>query len=89
MLSELGSGSDVAAAGKLIKREHREIGSVNWRVYISHIRACGPLVVIPTLLLMITYQALLVATNMWISSWASHSTTWVSEQPLNSTQVRR
>ncbi|XP_052799904.1 ATP-binding cassette sub-family C member 9-like isoform X2 [Mya arenaria] len=83
----LGSGSDMEAAGKLVKREHRETGSVSWRVYMSHLAACGPIFITISVLLMVTYQGLLVSTNMWISHWASKSTIWANTLPSNSTEV--
>ncbi|XP_052239294.1 ATP-binding cassette sub-family C member 9-like isoform X2 [Dreissena polymorpha] len=73
-------------SGKLIKKEHREVGSVSWRVYRSYLASCGPLLVTLSLLLMVVNQALLVSTNIWVSHWASDSTMFVNNRPPNSTE---
>jgi hypothetical protein len=73
--------------GKLIKKEHREVGSVSIRVYLSHIRACGIPFALFSVLTLLTNQTLLVSTNIWVSHWASKSTEFVKSGPYNSTQV--
>ena len=72
----------------MIKKEHKEVGAVKLKVYLQHLAACGmPLVVLSFLFLVLT-QALLVATNVCISNWASDSTTFVNNKMPNSTMVR-
>ncbi|XP_060582748.1 ATP-binding cassette sub-family C member 9-like [Ruditapes philippinarum] len=73
--------------GKLIKKEHREVGSVSIRVYFSHIRACGIPFALFSVLTLLTNQTLLVSTNIWVSHWASKSTEFVKSEPHNSTQT--
>ena len=87
--SEKSKEEDKSASGKLIKKEHQEVGAVHARIYLYHLRACGiPLVVLVLFLLIVCY-ALLVGTNFWISIWTSQSTIFTDTRPENSTEVRK
>ena len=45
--TENAKGKDNEASGKLIKKEHQEVGAVQFRIYLYHLRACGiPLVIL-------------------------------------------
>ena len=78
---------DKEASGKLIKKEHQEVGAVQFRIYLCHLQACGVPLVILVLLLFILTQGLLVGTNFWVSIWASQSTIFSDTRPANSTEV--
>ncbi|BFZ18446.1 hypothetical protein BsWGS_21482 [Bradybaena similaris] len=80
LLSDLeGEAKDAAAErlpeekGKLIKQEFRETGAVKMKVYLRYLRACSVKLCLLSLLLQISYHALIVMSNIWLSIWASDS----------------
>lgn len=75
------------ASGKLVMKEHREIGAISLKVYMRHLMACGIPFVLLTLLLLLLGQALTISTNVWISAWAGKSTIFMSSRTPNSTEV--
>ncbi|CAG2252267.1 ABCC9 [Mytilus edulis] len=60
--------------GKLIKKEHQEKGAVKAIVYLHYVKACGTACVILVLSLLVSYYALLVGSNFWLSVWSEDST---------------
>ncbi|CAC5426428.1 ABCC9 [Mytilus coruscus] len=60
--------------GKFIKKEHQEKGAVKAIVYLHYVKACGTGCVLLVLSLLVSYYALLVGSNFWLSVWSEDST---------------
>ncbi|KAL3856343.1 hypothetical protein ACJMK2_011112 [Sinanodonta woodiana] len=72
-------------SGKLIRNEHREVGAVKMSVYLCYLKACGILLCIFVVLMLLLNQGLLMTTNFWLSIWSSASTEYYDNQQTNST----
>ncbi|GFN95555.1 canalicular multispecific organic anion transporter 1 [Plakobranchus ocellatus] len=61
---------------KLIKQEHRELGAVSLWVYLRYLQACSITLCLVSLLFQVFYHSLIVASNFWLSIWASESSVY-------------
>ncbi|OWF53711.1 ATP-binding cassette sub-family C member 9 [Mizuhopecten yessoensis] len=79
-----GSKTDAESSGKLIKKEHREIGAVAMGVYMSYIRSSCPPLAAVVLLIYVMYHACFVASNMILASWTEAVTDFQVRKQISS-----
>ncbi|XP_077870404.1 ATP-binding cassette sub-family C member 9-like [Saccoglossus kowalevskii] len=61
---------DDSAAGTLMEKEEREVGSVSLKVYLSYAKAIKYSLTCLTLLLYVAQGTMLILTNFWLSAWS-------------------
>jgi len=67
------SGTSDRGRATLVEREEREVGSVKSRVYLQYLLACGVAFGVGTLVLRLTVNGALVATDWSLSLWSTQS----------------
>ena len=77
---EKGKGKGNKEEGKqggkhgIITKEAREIGGVQFKVYLNYLRSCGSVLLGLVLLFLFTSEtATNIGTNFWLSYWSDHS----------------
>ncbi|XP_060072663.1 ATP-binding cassette sub-family C member 9-like [Ylistrum balloti] len=72
--NDTGSKIDAESSGKLIKKEHREIGAVAAGVYWRYMLACCPPLAGVVIMIYVIYHACFVAGNMVLAKWTEEVT---------------
>ncbi|XP_033748591.1 LOW QUALITY PROTEIN: ATP-binding cassette sub-family C member 9-like [Pecten maximus] len=82
--TETGSKVDADSSGKLIKKEHREIGAVAMGVYVRYGQACCPLLAVIVLMIYVIYHACFVGSNMVLATWTEAITDYETRKQMSS-----